>query len=101
MPEVDLCYLSIAEASSLMERKELKPTALLEAVFRRIEETDSALHSYVRLMHVSALEEARRAEARALSGSVLGPLDGIPQLIVSESPKRTRHASDDCAKPAQ
>ncbi|MCC6236057.1 MAG: amidase [Dehalococcoidia bacterium] len=81
MADLDLSYLSIAEASRRIEAKELSPVALTEAVFARIVATDSQVHAYVRLMRHSALEEARAAEGRAQAGARLGPLDGIPIAV--------------------
>lgn len=81
MTGTELHYLSIRRASQLIAAKELSPVELVEAIFRRIEETDNAIHSYVRLMRVSALEEARESEVRALAGKRLGDLDGIPIAV--------------------
>ncbi len=81
MADLELCYLSIADASRGIESKELSPVALTEALFARIDETDGRLRSYVRLMRASALDEARAAEARALAGRRLGQLDGIPIAV--------------------
>ena len=78
MVDLDLCYLTIAEASRRIAARTLSPTALAEALFDRIEETDGQINSYVRLMRDSALEEASAAESRAQSGDLRGPLDGIP-----------------------
>ena len=78
MDNADLCYLSIAEASALFDAGKLSPVELTQALFDRIEATDGAVHSYVRLMKRSALEEAAASEARAKAGKRLGPLDGIP-----------------------
>ena len=78
MSDVDLCYLTIAEAGRLIASRELSPLELTEAVLRRIEETDATINSYVRLMRDSALAEARAAEDRAQAGQTIGPLDGIP-----------------------
>jgi aspartyl-tRNA(Asn)/glutamyl-tRNA(Gln) amidotransferase subunit A len=77
----ELHYLSIRRASQLIAAKELSPVDLLEAILRRIEETDTAIHSYVRLMRVSAVQEARESEVRALAGNRLGDLDGIPIAV--------------------
>jgi aspartyl-tRNA(Asn)/glutamyl-tRNA(Gln) amidotransferase subunit A len=76
--EADLNYLTIAEASRLIDSRELSPLVLTEAAFARIDATDEFVHAFVRLMRSSALEEARKAERRALDGARLGPLDGIP-----------------------
>ena len=81
MTDLDLCYLSIAEASARIEAGELSPVALLKAVFGRIDATDAVLNSYVRLMRESALAEARAAEQRAQRGERRGALDGIPIAV--------------------
>src|SRR5205085_12029263 len=74
----DLCYLSIADASALFEAGKLSPVELTQALFDRIDATDGAVHSYVRLMRRTALEEAAASEARIKAGQRRGPLDGIP-----------------------
>jgi aspartyl-tRNA(Asn)/glutamyl-tRNA(Gln) amidotransferase subunit A len=81
MADLELCFLSIAEASRRIAARELSPVALTEALLARIEETDGRLHAYVRQMRASALEEARAAEARAQAGTRLGPLDGVPIAV--------------------
>ncbi len=79
--DLDLCYLAISEASRRIEARELSPVALTEAVFARIDETEDRVHSYVRLMRKSALVEAKAAEERAVAGTRIGPLDGIPIAV--------------------
>ena len=78
MSEIDNVYLSIAEASRRIEARDLSPVDLTAAVFARIDQTDEATNSYVRLMRDSALAEAEAAAERARAGTRLGPLDGIP-----------------------
>jgi aspartyl-tRNA(Asn)/glutamyl-tRNA(Gln) amidotransferase subunit A len=78
MSDIDTVYLSIAEASRRIEAGDLSPVDLTAAVFARIDETDEATNSYVRLMRDSALAEAEAAAERARAGARLGPLDGIP-----------------------
>ena len=79
--ELELCYLTVAEASARIARGELSPVALLEAVYARIEATEPQINAYVRLMRSSALAEAGAAEERARSGERLGPLDGVPVAV--------------------
>lgn len=81
MADLDLAYLSIAEAGRRIEAKELSPVALTEACLARIDAIDSQVRAFVRLMRRSALEEARAAEGRAHAGARLGPLDGIPIAV--------------------
>ena len=75
---VELCYLSIAEASALMRDGELSPVELTRAFLQRIEKLDPKLQAYITVLPESAMIEARRAEAEMLSGGYRGPLHGIP-----------------------
>lgn len=77
----DLTDLTIAEASRLIEARDLSPADLLEAHLARIEATDGAVNSYVLLMADSARAEAEAAAARAAAGARIGPLDGIPIAV--------------------
>ena len=79
--DLELCYLSVAEASARIARGELSPVALTEAVFVRIEATEPQINAYVRLMRSSALAEAGAAAERARGGARIGPLDGIPVAV--------------------
>src|SRR5215212_10013396 len=81
MDNAGLCYLSIAEASALFDAGKLSPVELTQALYDRIEATDGAVHSYVRLMKRTALQEAEASAARAKAGKRLGPLDGIPIAV--------------------
>lgn len=81
MTDLDLAYLSIAEASARIEAGTLTPTALVEAVFERIDETEPRLNAYVRLMRDTAVAEAQAATLRAAGGQRLGRLDGIPIAV--------------------
>jgi aspartyl-tRNA(Asn)/glutamyl-tRNA(Gln) amidotransferase subunit A len=81
MTELELSYLTIAEAGRRIAAGELSPLALTEAVFARIDETDGRLNSYVRLMRASATAAAREADERARLGTLRGPLDGIPIAV--------------------
>ena len=81
MTDTDLAYLTIAEAGARIAAGMLTPTALVEATFARIEETDPRVHAYVRLMHGSAMAEAEAATRRAADGQRLGPLDGSPIAV--------------------
>ena len=77
MSSIDLCSLSISEASDLIARKEIAPTELLAAHLRRIEKIDGKLNSFVTMID-SAADAARSAEAEIQRGDYRGPLHGIP-----------------------
>lgn len=76
-----LPYHSIIDASKAIEIGETSSTALVEAALARVEETDSRLNSFVRLMEDSAYAESEAATDRANSGRRLSPLDGIPIAV--------------------
>lgn len=74
----DLCYLTIREASGLIESRKLSPVELTRAFLERIEKVDRRVKAYVTLLADSAMAEARGAEVEILRGEYRGPLHGIP-----------------------
>ncbi len=70
--------LTIAEASDLMRRKQISPVELTTACLARIEQLNPSLNAFITVMHESALDEAREAEAEIGAGNWRGPLHGIP-----------------------
>lgn len=76
MPE--LTDLTIAEASALLDRREVSAAELVQAHLDRIAATDGAVSAFVTVTAETALEEAQASDARAAAGGRLGPLDGIP-----------------------
>ncbi|MFN8584290.1 MAG: amidase [Dehalococcoidia bacterium] len=81
MTASDLPYSSIADAGAAIDRLEVSPVALLDAVLARIDALDARLNAYVRLTRDSALAEAHAAEERARSGHRRSSLDGIPIAV--------------------
>lgn len=78
MTDSDPCFLSVAEAASLIAAKRISPVELTRAYLARIERLNGTLHAYVRVLHDQALAAARAAEAEILAGRYRGPLHGIP-----------------------
>jgi aspartyl-tRNA(Asn)/glutamyl-tRNA(Gln) amidotransferase subunit A len=78
MTASELCFLSVAEAASLIAKRQLSPVELTHAYLDRIERLNGALHSYVRVLDQTALAEARAAEAEIVAGRYRGPLHGVP-----------------------
>jgi aspartyl-tRNA(Asn)/glutamyl-tRNA(Gln) amidotransferase subunit A len=78
MTDSDPCFLSVAEAASLIAAKRISPVELTRAYLARIERLNGTLHAYVRVLHDEALAAARAAEAEILAGKYRGPLHGIP-----------------------
>ncbi|WP_158744099.1 amidase [Acidisphaera sp. L21] len=73
-----LHFLTIAEASRLIQSRKLSPVELTQAFLTRIAAIDPALHSYILVLGETALAEARQAEAEIMAGRYIGPLHGIP-----------------------
>src|SRR5579875_1816226 len=74
----EFCALSIAEVSQLLSRKEISPLMLVKAYFKRIEQFDKAINSYITILAERAISDAQRAEQEIVSGSWRGPLHGVP-----------------------
>jgi aspartyl-tRNA(Asn)/glutamyl-tRNA(Gln) amidotransferase subunit A len=74
----DPCFLSVAEAGSLIAAKRLSPVELVRAYLERIERLNGTLHAYVRVLPDEALAAASAAEAAIAAGRYRGPLHGIP-----------------------
>ena len=77
-PRSELHELTIAEAATLLRRRELSPVELTRAHLERIAALDGDLHCYITVAAEAALEEARVAEREIAAGSYRGPLHGIP-----------------------
>jgi aspartyl-tRNA(Asn)/glutamyl-tRNA(Gln) amidotransferase subunit A len=71
-------FLTIAEASALISKRELSPVELVESRLQRIDRLDGELHSFIRVLREPALAAARSAEAEIMAGNRRGPLHGIP-----------------------
>jgi aspartyl-tRNA(Asn)/glutamyl-tRNA(Gln) amidotransferase subunit A len=69
---------TIHELNAKLKKREISSVELTESVFARISAVDERLHSYITLCRESALEDARRADARLKSGGDNSPLLGIP-----------------------
>jgi aspartyl-tRNA(Asn)/glutamyl-tRNA(Gln) amidotransferase subunit A len=71
-------FLTIAEASALIRRRELSPVELVQSRLERIQRLDGKLNSFIRVLGDQALAAARSAEAEIVAGHWRGPLHGIP-----------------------
>jgi aspartyl-tRNA(Asn)/glutamyl-tRNA(Gln) amidotransferase subunit A len=74
----DLHFLTLAEAASLMKRRQLSPVALTRALLDRIATIDPQLNAYLLVTAEHALDQARTAEAEIMAGNYHGPMHGIP-----------------------
>ncbi|MEA2524900.1 MAG: aspartyl-tRNA(Asn)/glutamyl-tRNA(Gln) amidotransferase subunit [Thermomicrobiales bacterium] len=75
------CDLSLRQAGALLRRRELSSVEFTESTLKRIEQTEPAIHAYVRVMADEALDAARQADAELRDGTDRGPLHGMPIAI--------------------
>src|SRR5262245_28030262 len=75
---VHLAELTLAEASRLVERREVSPVELLDACLERIAMTDETLRAYIAVYEEESRQVARAAEVMITAGHRLGPLHGVP-----------------------
>ena len=80
---VDLTTLTIAEASRLMEGKELSPVELTQAALQRISTLNPRLNAFITVLEDRASAAAKAAEQEMMSGQRRGPLHGIPIALRS------------------
>ena len=95
MPD-ELCYLSIAEAATLLQSQQLSPVELTNAFLHRIEAIDPRIHSFVLVTGEEALRQARAAETEIAAGRYRGPMHGVPiglkDLIETAGIRTTAHS---------
>lgn len=73
-----LTDLSISEAATLIETRQLSPVELTQAYLDRIERLNPILNAFITVTTDHALKAARMAEAEIKDGAYRGPLHGIP-----------------------
>jgi aspartyl-tRNA(Asn)/glutamyl-tRNA(Gln) amidotransferase subunit A len=73
-----MSILTIAEAGRLIAAKKLSPVELAKTHLDRIRRLDPALNAFLLVTEERALGDAKAAEARQMSGTLRGMLDGIP-----------------------
>ena len=69
---------SIAEASKLIERRDISPVELTQAFLDRIRDQNCSLNAYITVTQEIAIRQARKAEKEIQAGFYKGHLHGIP-----------------------
>ena len=77
----DLAWLTISEARSLIERRQVSPVELMRAALGQIERLEPTLNCFITRGDEQALAAAREAEAALAAGGEVGPLHGIPIAV--------------------
>jgi Asp-tRNA(Asn)/Glu-tRNA(Gln) amidotransferase A subunit family amidase len=82
----DLCYTSALGLGRMIRAREVSPVEVTTTVLERLERLNPTLHAFLTPTPDLALAGAQAAEARALQGALLGPLDGIPMSVKDLEP---------------
>jgi aspartyl-tRNA(Asn)/glutamyl-tRNA(Gln) amidotransferase subunit A len=93
---MELCTLTLHEASELVQQHEVSPVELVRSCLELIAQEDGRLNSFITLTADLALEQARQAEQEIQAGNYRGPLHGIPLAlkdIYETAGIRTTHGS--------
>jgi aspartyl-tRNA(Asn)/glutamyl-tRNA(Gln) amidotransferase subunit A len=89
-------FLTITEASQLIERRELSPVELTRAFLDRIAALDPRLNAYLLVTADQAMARARAAEAEIMAGAYRGPMHGIPfglkDIYCTQGVRTTSHS---------
>lgn len=89
---MELYELSIAEARTKLDNKEISSVEITESVFSRIDSVEDKVDAYLTICKEEALNEARLADERIASGEkggLLGIPIGIKDLICTKGVKTT------------
>ncbi len=78
---MELTSLTIKEAARRLAMGEITSVELTQHYLDQIRGLNGALNAYLTVLDASALEEAKRSDARRAEGCTWGALDGIPCAI--------------------
>ena len=86
MSDLDLCYLSAADAVAAFKACTLSPVELMSALIARAQAVEPSINAMPMTCYERALAQARQAEARYMKkGGRLRPLEGVPVAIKDET----------------
>jgi aspartyl-tRNA(Asn)/glutamyl-tRNA(Gln) amidotransferase subunit A len=93
MDRTDLCFVPATQLVRLVQKGEISPVELVEAVLGRIQDLQPKLNAFAAICFEEAMKAAREAETKVVKGARLGPLHGIPfsvkDLILTEAVRTT------------
>lgn len=78
MQTVDVSRLTLAQAATLLRRRQVSPLELTRAYLQRIEELNPRINAYITVTAERSLADAQRATDEIAAGHYRGPLHGVP-----------------------
>ncbi|MDY7031369.1 MAG: Asp-tRNA(Asn)/Glu-tRNA(Gln) amidotransferase subunit GatA [Thermodesulfobacteriota bacterium] len=77
---MDLCELTIHELHEMLRKNEISSLDITKSVFKRIDQVEGQIGSFITLMKENAIECAEKSDSRIINGKI-GRLTGIPLVI--------------------
>jgi aspartyl-tRNA(Asn)/glutamyl-tRNA(Gln) amidotransferase subunit A len=74
----DMNYLSITRAHNLLKTKKITATALVKFYLDKIKKENPKLRAVISVTEKSAIEKAKKVDAKIAKGEEIGILEGIP-----------------------
>jgi aspartyl-tRNA(Asn)/glutamyl-tRNA(Gln) amidotransferase subunit A len=74
----EIGFLSAVELAAAYRARALSPVEVTESILRRIERVNPAINAFVTVTSDIALEAAKQSECAFRTGTIRGPLEGIP-----------------------
>jgi Asp-tRNA(Asn)/Glu-tRNA(Gln) amidotransferase A subunit family amidase len=87
-PPEDLSFTEATSLAAAIRQRQLSPVELLDAVLRRADRLQPALHPFVTIDADAAREAARAAERAVMQNEPLGVLHGLPVSVKDLEPTR-------------
>lgn len=76
-----LCFMTLAELSTLLGRREVTSVEVTRTVLDRIHQLNPTLRAYLTVLDDSALRQAEAADKEIAAGKRRGPLHGVPVAV--------------------
>lgn len=77
----DLIGKPVETLAPLIEKKEISPVELTEAILDHTEKTEGTINAFMEVYREDALENAKKAEEEIANGTYRGMYHGIPMAI--------------------
>src|ERR1700759_2598986 len=81
MDSETLAFTPAVQLAAMIREKQLSPVELVSALLARIEALNPRVNAFAYLAADAAMDAARQAEARLMSGERIGRLHGVPVTI--------------------
>jgi aspartyl-tRNA(Asn)/glutamyl-tRNA(Gln) amidotransferase subunit A len=81
MTNADIGFTPATKLAEMIRRKTISPTEVMRAILERIEAVDPKINAFAHLAADRAMEQARAAERKLLTGQKIGRLHGVPVTI--------------------